>query len=70
MKMDDAEKLWDMLLSRDPESIRTAFQSLSHDEQGHVLKHLKRMTSEEGWHSEQIVSAQTALDVLEIAKKL
>jgi hypothetical protein len=68
--MDDAEKLWDMLLSRHPESILDAFHSLSSDEQGHVINHLKKMTSEEGWHSEQILSAITALDVLKNAKKL
>jgi len=35
-----------------------------------VLEHLKKMANEEGWHPEQRISAQTALHVLEIQKKL
>lgn len=68
--MDDVEKLWDMLLSRQPESVLDAFHSLSSDDQEQIINHLVKMTSEEGWHPEQILSAQTALDVLKNAKKL
>ena len=70
MMMDDSEKLWDLILSRHPESILDAFQLLTGDEQEQVVNHLQRMTSEEGWHPEQILSAQAALDVLKNAKKL
>ena len=56
------ENLWDHLLSRQPELIQAAFQSLTPQEQRDVLAHLQRMVSEAGWHPEQIVSAQAALD--------
>jgi predicted Zn-ribbon and HTH transcriptional regulator len=68
MMVDDVESLWEMLLSRHPVSILEAFQSLSSEEKEQVLNHLVRMTKEEGWHPEQILSAQTALDVLKMQK--
>jgi len=68
--VDDVEKLWEMLLSRHPESILEAFHSLSGADQQQVINHMVRMTSEEGWHPEQILSAQKALDVLKNLKKL
>jgi len=67
---DDVEKFWEMLLSRNPESILEAFHSLSREDQEQVTNHLVKMTSEEGWHPEQIMSAQTALDVLKNSKEL
>lgn len=64
--MDDAklEGLWERLLSRQPEEVRTAFLSLSTREQEAVLAHLGRMVTEPGWHPEQRTSAQAALDAL------
>ena len=59
------ENLWDHLLSRQPELIRAAFQSLAPQEQQDVLAHLQRMVSETGWHPEQIASAQAALDSIQ-----
>ena len=59
------EDLWDALLSRQPEQVRAAFRSLEPDLQHSVLAHLQRMTSEPGWHLEQRLSAQAALDALE-----
>ena len=60
----DIDNLWDHLLSRQPELVRAAYQSLTPAEQQDVLAHLQRMVSESGWHPEQIASAQAALDAL------
>jgi hypothetical protein len=58
------ENLWDALLSRQSDQIRAAFQSLDSPSQDNVLVHLTRMVTEEGWQPEQVVSAQSALNVL------
>jgi hypothetical protein len=63
--LDPLEALWSGLLSRRPDTIRTAFQTLSHEEQQAVLEHLRRMASEPGWHPEQRQSAEAALETLE-----
>lgn len=61
----DLEALWDRLLSREPELIRAAFASLAVTDQAAVLQHLRRMAGEDGWHSEQRISAETALQFLQ-----
>jgi hypothetical protein len=61
---DDLETLWDRLLSREPEQIRSAFAALALDEQRAVAAHLQRMAAEPGWHPEQRLSAQAALDAI------
>ncbi len=58
------ETVWDAILSRNPGWIVTAFKELDPDEQENILKHLERMTKEEGWHIEQMESAQVALEVI------
>lgn len=58
------EKLWEDLLSRQPETIKEAFSSLDHTDQQAVLDHLKRMVSESGWQPEQHLSAKVALDTI------
>ncbi len=65
--MDDLEILWDSLLSRQPEAIREAFESLGESDQQAVIAHLQRMIAEDGWHPEQRLSAQAALQALGIA---
>lgn len=65
LQPDDLERLWDQLLSRQPEQIRQAFQSLQPGEQTAVMAHLQRMASEDGWHPEQRRSAQAALTALQ-----
>lgn len=60
----DLDTLWGNLLSRQPELIRAAFETLGATEQQSVLAHLDRMDSETGWHTEQRSSAQAALQVL------
>ena len=56
--------LWDNLLSRDAVLIEQAYTSLDLDERQAVLTHLNKMAHEEGWLSQQRVSAQTALEVI------
>lgn len=60
------DKLWDHLLSRQPELVREAFNSLDRSAQKSVLTHLQRMVKEEGWQPEQRLSAQAALQALEL----
>jgi hypothetical protein len=63
------EKTWDALLSRDPEKIVRTFSTLDLDSQHVVLEHLKKMVSETGWHPEQVISAQAALQALQSEKQ-
>lgn len=58
------ETLWTELLSRQPERIRAAFIPLTCTEKIGVRAHLIRMTTEHGWHPEQVRSAAAALDAL------
>ena len=58
------EHLWDALLSRQPEQVQAAFRSLDPDHQRLIYAHLQRMANEEGWHPEQRLSAQAALEAL------
>jgi hypothetical protein len=62
--VDPIEALWEEILSRQLERIQKAFAPLSPEEKTAVLKHLKGMVSEPGWHPEQVVSASQALDAL------
>ena len=64
MSKDPLEILWDGLLSRDVERIRATFAELDETAQQFVLEHLLRMTREDGWHAEQVESAQAALQAL------
>jgi hypothetical protein len=61
---DPVELFWESLLSRQPDQILAAFHSVDKTTQAQVLEHLHQMVSEEGWHPEQVLSAQTALEVL------
>jgi hypothetical protein len=59
------EVLWNDLLSRQPELIRAAFDSLDKPTQKAVFSHLQRMVNEDGWQSEQRASAKAAIRALE-----
>jgi NADH:ubiquinone oxidoreductase subunit E len=59
------ETLWQEILSRQPQRIREAFEGLEEKQKDAILKHLDRMASEDGWHTEQAASAQAALKSLE-----
>jgi hypothetical protein len=61
---DPLEDLWDKILSRQSEQIRKAFMSLRSDEQQSVLTHIKHMATNPGWHLEQRISAQAAIEAL------
>jgi hypothetical protein len=61
---DPVELFWESLLSRQPDQIQAAFNSVDKITQAQVLEHLQQMVSEEGWHPEQVLSAQTALEIL------
>jgi len=57
--------IWSEILSRDPSRICKTFLDLNLEEKVTVRAHLMRMTSEDGWHPEQIKSASVALDALQ-----
>jgi hypothetical protein len=59
------ESAWDNLLSRNPALIRLAYAALDEESQKNVLAHLQKMSTEPGWHPEQVQSAQAALQALE-----
>jgi hypothetical protein len=59
------EVLWNDLLSRQPELIRAAYDSLDEQNQKVVFTHLQRMVSETGWQPEQVASAEAAIQALE-----
>jgi hypothetical protein len=61
---DPVELFWESLLSRQPDQIQAAFNSVDKTTQAQVLEHLEQMVSEEGWQPEQVQSAQTALEIL------
>jgi hypothetical protein len=60
----ELEDLWDALLSRQADQVRSAFRTLNSEQQRAVRLHLQRMTVEPGWHPEQRISAQAALEAL------
>jgi len=64
MSQDPLEIIWDGLLSRNAKRIRATFDGLDAESQDVVLEHLLRMTQEAGWHPEQVMSAQAALDAI------
>lgn len=58
------EQIWSAILSREKSEIDRAYLSLDETSREVVMKHLQKMTSEEGWHSEQVKSAHKALQVI------
>ena len=58
------EYLWETLLSREPDRILLAYESLQPDQKLAVLEHLEKMVSETGWQPEQRNSAKAALDAI------
>ncbi len=58
------DELWDAILSRETRAYPECLEKLDHEEQTSLLAHLERMTSEDGWHPEQVTSAQAALDAI------
>jgi hypothetical protein len=62
--MNNIEIVWEALLSRDEALIRPAYLALDAETRRAVGAHLRIMTGEDGWHPEQVISAQAALDVI------
>lgn len=62
--MNSIEYFWDELLSRDPTRIKKKYEDLSDGDQQAVVEHLIAMTTEQGWHSAQKLSAQIALETI------
>jgi len=62
LSLDD---FWGDLLSRDPQSIEKAYKSIDIENREIVENHLRTMATEEGWHVEQVKSAQIALKQIE-----
>ena len=58
------EETWSALLSRDKREILRAFNALDETSRKVVIEHLKKMATEEGWHPEQVVSAENALSAI------
>lgn len=58
------EELWDAILSRETTRIHETWRHLNREERSSLLAHLERMVSEDGWHPEQVLSAQSALDAI------
>jgi hypothetical protein len=63
--LDPLEQIWNQILSRQPDQIRQAYSNLNPVEQRAVLEHLRVMATEPGWHQEQRLSAQAALETIE-----
>jgi hypothetical protein len=64
VEISSPEELWDAILSRESVCISKAWQGLTPEERDTLLAHLERMTGEDGWHPEQVTSAQFALDTI------
>lgn len=58
------ERIWNEILSREPERIQTTFKKLPSREKVAVRAHLIKITTESGWHPPQIESAQIALKAI------
>jgi len=62
--MDEIEEFWDNVLSRQPGRVLAACASLTAADLERLKAHLADMAAGEGWHMEQRLSAQAALDAL------
>ncbi|HEX9091500.1 MAG TPA: hypothetical protein VF831_08410 [Anaerolineales bacterium] len=62
---DQLELLWNDLLSRQPERIKSAFTSLDTPSRKSVLIHLQHMANDSGWQPEQRLSALAAIQALQ-----
>lgn len=62
--LDPIQLFWDNLLSRNRARIKSAFSTLDENSKQAVIDHLKKMTSETGWHPEQVKSAWAALETI------
>ena len=63
------EEFWDAILSRNPNKIITAFKALPDQDKRNVIRHLNKMSTEDGWHAAQKISADTAIKIITIQYK-
>lgn len=56
--------LWTEILSREPARITAAFRQLTRAEKISVRAHLIKMSTEDGWHPEQVRSAGISLEAI------
>jgi len=69
MMESELERIWDGILSREPERIRATYRGLSIQDRRTVITHLHRMLDEGGWHKEQQLSAKIALEALKVRRR-
>jgi len=60
------EELWNNILSRNPNKIISTYSILSEQDKINVLNHLTKMVTEDGWQPGQILSADTALKIIDL----
>ncbi len=62
--MTTIDQLWDNILSRDPILIKKTYEESNKIERKAIRSHLIKMSSEPGWHIEQIKSAEAAIKII------
>lgn len=67
--MEPTEDIWGRILSQKEDVVSNILKILSDEEKEDIVNHLYRMTSEVGWHPDQIISAQFALKIFQQEKK-
>lgn len=67
--MKTTEQIWDGILSQDSTLILATYNDENEANQKVILSHLQKMVNDEGWHLEQKMSAQIALDCINMDVK-
>lgn len=65
MFMNIEDNLWEAILSQNADAIKTAYLSMDAEEQASTLAHLRKMSTEDGWHPAQIRSALIAIQTIQ-----
>ena len=60
----ELERIWNGVLSKDPDTIQKTYRSLDKASKSVILQHLERMVTEEGWVEAQAAAAQAALTAI------
>jgi hypothetical protein len=58
------EDFWNDMLSEEPARVRKAWLELDDEAADALLKHLRKMSNEDGWTAPQRQSASTALKII------
>ena len=67
--MENKELFWENLLSRETDKITAAWKMLPVEYHKDIRDHLVSMVTELDWQSEQVKSAEAALDVIDTMKE-